>query len=61
MFLRPHVVNLNWLLESINLKCTATEEHFLAMDSSHSFTPESPSPLSKKVCLIILLHTQWSL
>ncbi|XP_025419492.1 DNA topoisomerase 2-binding protein 1 isoform X2 [Sipha flava] len=45
---KPHVVNLNWLLESINLKFTAPEEQFLAMDSSHSFTPESPSPLSKK-------------
>ncbi|KAL4096856.1 hypothetical protein QTP88_021734 [Uroleucon formosanum] len=45
---KPHVVNFNWLLESINLKCTAPEEQFLAMESSHSFTPESPSPLSKK-------------
>lgn len=48
---RPHVVNINWLIESINLKCTAPEEQFLAMDSSHSYTPESPSPLSKKVHL----------
>ncbi|XP_016659700.1 DNA topoisomerase 2-binding protein 1-A isoform X2 [Acyrthosiphon pisum] len=45
---KPHVVNFNWLLESINLKCAAPEEQFLAMDTSHSFTPESPSPLSKK-------------
>ncbi|XP_027851620.2 DNA topoisomerase 2-binding protein 1-B isoform X1 [Aphis gossypii] len=45
---KPHVVSFNWLLESINLKCTAPEDQFLAMDSSHSFTPESPSPLSKK-------------
>jgi len=49
-------VNFNWLLESINLKCTAPEEQFLAMDSSHSYTPESPSPLSKKV-LFYLTHT----
>lgn len=42
-------MNINWLVESLNLKCTAPEELFLAMDSSHSFAPESPSPLSKKV------------
>ncbi|VVC42889.1 Hypothetical protein CINCED_3A021690 [Cinara cedri] len=45
---KPHVVNFSWLVESINLKCTAPEEQFLAMDSSHLFSSESPSPLSKK-------------
>lgn len=50
---RPHVVNINWLVESIALKCTAPEEQFLAIDSSHAFTPESPSPLSKKVHFFI--------
>lgn len=52
LYFRPHVVNLNWLLESIHLKCTAPEDQFLAMDSSHLFTPESPSPLSKKVFVL---------
>jgi len=55
LYFRPHVVTFNWLLESINLKCAAPEEQFLAMDSSHSFIPESPSPLSKKV-LFYLIH-----
>ncbi|XP_050425063.1 DNA topoisomerase 2-binding protein 1 isoform X2 [Adelges cooleyi] len=45
---KPHVVTLNWIIESVKLKCTAPEEQFLAMDASHTFAPESPSPLSKK-------------
>ncbi|XP_050524505.1 DNA topoisomerase 2-binding protein 1-B [Daktulosphaira vitifoliae] len=45
---KPHVVNINWIVESIKLKSTAPEDQFLAMDASHAFTPESPSPLSKK-------------
>ncbi|XP_033225645.1 DNA topoisomerase 2-binding protein 1 isoform X2 [Belonocnema kinseyi] len=47
--LRPHIVNIKWLDESMKLKHPAPEEDFLIeSDDVPQKVPEPPSPLSKK-------------
>ncbi|PNF40863.1 hypothetical protein B7P43_G15936 [Cryptotermes secundus] len=45
--LRPYVVTVDWLLESMKLRCPASEEEFLCTDILLQ-PAEPPSPLSKK-------------